>query len=303
MTSPLGEIQVLNVDHLGIVAGMVDEIGWVEQINQLLGNHPQEVVSLGQVLKAMLLNGLGFVSAPLYLFEQFFIGKATEHLIGEGVQPEHLNDDRLGRALDKFHDYGVTKLFTALAMKADQQYGVSIESVHLDSSSFAVEGQYHVKPPVGTADAATGSNEETGVIQITYGYSRDHRPDLKQFLMDMICSADGDVPLYLRLGDGNEADKAVFVQVMQQYQQQWQFEGLFVVDSSLYGAENLQQLGQLHWLTRVPFTLKQAKLALHGIAEDDWMESGRLGLPPGRTTQSLCSGGATVVHCRESATP
>jgi len=109
------EIQVQDIDHLGIVAGIVDEIGLVEQVDQLLGTHPQEVVSLGQVLKAMILNGLGFLSAPLYLFSQFFAGKATEHLLGAGITAEHLNDDRLGRALDRFYDYGVTQLFTTLA--------------------------------------------------------------------------------------------------------------------------------------------------------------------------------------------
>jgi transposase len=62
------------------------------------------MVSLGQVLKAMILNGLGFVSAPLYLFSQFFEGKAIEHLLGAGIAAEHLNDDRLGRALDCFYD-------------------------------------------------------------------------------------------------------------------------------------------------------------------------------------------------------
>ena len=81
------------------------------------------------------------------------------------MQPKHLNDDRLGRSLNKFHDYGVTRLFTAMAMKAAQQYGVGIESVHLDSSSFAVEGQYLVEPPVtGVEDAVTGNDEEAGVI-------------------------------------------------------------------------------------------------------------------------------------------
>lgn len=59
----------------------------------------------------MFLNGLGFVSAPLYLFEQFFEGKATKHLIGERIQPSHLNDDRLERTLDKFHRYGVKLVF------------------------------------------------------------------------------------------------------------------------------------------------------------------------------------------------
>lgn len=60
-------------------------MGLVEQINQLLGTHPQENISPGQAVKAMILNGLALVSAPLYLFEKFFVGKATEHLLGEGL--------------------------------------------------------------------------------------------------------------------------------------------------------------------------------------------------------------------------
>lgn len=81
MTIPQ-QIQVQTLDHLGIIAGIVDEIGLVEQINQLLGQDKREKVSAGQVVKAMILNGLGFVSSPLYLFGKFFEGKATEHLIG-----------------------------------------------------------------------------------------------------------------------------------------------------------------------------------------------------------------------------
>ena len=69
-------IRVENLDHLGIVAGLIDEIGLVELLNQRLGIDPREKVSTGVIVKAMLLNGLGFVSAPLYLFEQFFKGKS-----------------------------------------------------------------------------------------------------------------------------------------------------------------------------------------------------------------------------------
>ena len=93
---------VKNLDHLGIVAGIVDELGVVDIINQCLGKDPREQISAGVAVKAMVLNGLGFASAPLYLFGQFFQGKATEHLLGPGVQPEHLNDDRLGRVLMGF---------------------------------------------------------------------------------------------------------------------------------------------------------------------------------------------------------
>ena len=97
------QIKVEDIDHLGIVAGIIDEMSLVEQINQLLGTHPQEIISAGQVVKAMIINGLGFISAPLYLFEKFFEAIATEHLLGEGIQPEHLNDDPLGRVLDKLY--------------------------------------------------------------------------------------------------------------------------------------------------------------------------------------------------------
>lgn len=92
-----------NLDHLGIVAGLVDELEIVEQIDRRLGQEPRERISPGIAVKAMILNGLGLASAPLYLFEQFFVGKATQHLLGEGVLAEHLNDDRLGRVLDALY--------------------------------------------------------------------------------------------------------------------------------------------------------------------------------------------------------
>ena len=136
------EISVQTVNHLGIIAGLIDEIGLVEQIDQFLGKHPKEIVSAGQVVKAMILNGLGFVSAPLYLFERFFEGKATEHLIGQGVRPEHLNDDRLGRVLDQLYLAGLTQLFVSIALKAAAQFGVATNTLHLDSSSFHVHGEY-----------------------------------------------------------------------------------------------------------------------------------------------------------------
>ncbi len=231
--SPL-DIRVQDIDHCGIVAGMIDEMElvpqggshafksqkskvlwnevfrdfkWlpylrrvvlVDQINRLLGTHPQEIISAGQVVKAMIINGLGFVSAPLYLFEKFFVGKATEHLLGEEIRPEHLNDDRLGRVLDKLYSAGLTEVFVSVALQAARKFRVQMDSLHLDSSSFHVDGEY--------AKNTEKAQAESGVIEITYGYSRDHRPDLKQFILDLICSGDGDIPLYLRVANGNEAE-------------------------------------------------------------------------------------------------
>lgn len=275
MSSTLNEIQVQDIDHLGIVAGIVDEFGLVEQVDELLGTHPQAVVSLGQVLKAMILNGLGFLSAPLYLFSQFFEGKAIEHLLGDGIEASHLNDDRLGRALDCFYEYGVTKLFTTLALRAADQFGVEHKRVHLDSSSMAVEGQYiqEAASPSEVSEAA----EQACPIEITHGYSRDRRPDLKQFLIDTICSGDGDVPLYLRVANGNEVDCVGFRQVVQEYRQQWQFDGLLVADAALYTAENLKVLQGLKWISRVPLTLSEAQEVIRQVvpfAEWDGLAQG-----------------------------
>ena len=81
----------------------------------------------------MILNGLGLVSTPLYLFERFFVGKATEHLLGEGITPAHLNDDRLGRVLDKlYYQAGLTQVFVTVAMAAARKFGVKLDSLHLD---------------------------------------------------------------------------------------------------------------------------------------------------------------------------
>lgn len=271
------EILVQDIDHLGIIAGIIDEMGLVEEIDRHLGKPQQQQVSAGQVVKAMILNGLGFVSAPLYLFEQFFVGKATQHLLGEGVRPEHLNDDRLGRVLDKLHRAGLSQVFLKVALEACKKFGVSTSRVHLDSSSFHVDGEYAIAiaDPASRVQQQEEDEAEPRPIHISYGYSRDHRPDLKQFVMDLICTGDGDVPLYLRLADGNEADKAVFAQLMKEFQQQWTFEQVQVIvaDSALYSEGNLISLGELPWICRVPATLTQAKQLLQAGAELEWVPS------------------------------
>jgi hypothetical protein len=67
MTPSISQISVRDIDHCGIVGGIIDQISLVEQINQILGTHPQEIVTPGQAVKAMIINGLGFMGAPLYL--------------------------------------------------------------------------------------------------------------------------------------------------------------------------------------------------------------------------------------------
>ncbi len=223
--------------HLGIVAGLIDEIGLVEQINELVVEQPGEKVSPGHAVKAMILNGLGLFSSPLYLFPKFFEALPTEYLIGEGIEAKHLNDDRLGRVLDKLYLTGLEDIFLSIALKAIKQFSIGVESLHLDSSSLSVEGEYENSL---REEAKVEVNSEEGEkrnpsqpIQITYGYSRDKRPDLKQFMVDLICSGDGDLPVFLRTGSGNESDQKVFPEIFKQFRSQVDFDSLMVADSAL----------------------------------------------------------------------
>lgn len=272
MKKPSGAINIVNLDHLGIVAGIIDEMELVEEVNTKVGIRIKETVSPGQVMKAMILNGLGFLSAPIYLFDTFFVGKATEHLIGEGVTPEKLNDDRIGRALDKYYQAGTTKLFTAIALKAAKIFQVEMKSVHLDSSSISVEGEYKSRQEKSQRIEAEFSEreDEMKAIKIVHGYSRDQRPDLKQFIIDTIVTGDGDVPLYLKIDDGNADDKSVFVERLKEFKNQWTFDGICVADSALYTAENLSAMAGMKWITRVPLSIKEAQNKIWDIENNAW---------------------------------
>ena len=76
--------------------------------------------------------------------------------------------------------------------------------------------------------------------------------------MDLICTNDGDVPLWMRIGSGNKSDQKQFVQAMKDFKNQLKFDSLMVADSALYTQENIQLLTNIRWLSRVPVRIKSA---------------------------------------------
>ncbi|EAM52957.1 IS1634-like element ISCwa1 family transposase [Crocosphaera watsonii] len=265
--SYLEEIQVKNLDHLGIVAGLIDEIGIVKIINNKLGIDVREKISAGTVVKSILINGLGFVSRPLYLFSQFFQDKAIEKLLGERIKTDYLNDDKIGRVMDELYKYGLNDIFIEVVLEVIKKFKIDLKYSHLDSTSFHLDGEYK-------REEDKEKQEEEKIIKerpifIKKGYSRDHRPDLKQCVLDLITSQDGDIPLFVRVGDGNESDKAVFGKVLVEFKKQIKFDSIMVCDSALYGQENLQLIQHLKWITRVPMTIKKAKELVQNIEVEE----------------------------------
>jgi len=242
--------------HLGLVAGMFDELGIGRVIDELVPQDlEQRTLSVGTLVKAMVLNGLGFVNQRLYLVSHFFCDKPVERLLGKGVQAEQLNDDALGRALDDVHHYGVTELYRCVSVQAVQNLGLSSEVGHLDSTSFHVDGDYnHDDPPEAGA----------GVVHITPGYSRDHRPELNQVVLTLVSENQAGIPLLMEAADGNENDKSGFQTIIRKHIQQLQLDHglrIIVADSAMYSEAGLKMMQEQGccWITRVPATLKEVK--------------------------------------------
>lgn len=255
------------LDHLGLVAGMVDELGLVEKIDDLIPqDFSQRQISLGVAVKAMILNGLGFAHRALYLMPHFFHDKPVERLLGSGVTAEHLNDDTLGRALDAIHAFGVETFYYLMASSVVKQLGLGGAGGHLDATSFHVDGDYN------SGDEAA----VMGVIHIRQGYSRDRRPDLNQVVLHLLVESQAGIPLLMAPLGGNVNDVAGFRDTLVAHLGQLQSEGsvrYLVADSALYSAETLRTFNDTVWISRVPETLGLAREIVHAVAGELMQEA------------------------------
>ena len=134
--------RTLVLDPLGLVAGMFEELGITEVIDKAT---PQDsamrIVTAGHAVKAMVLNGLGFLTQQLYLVPHFFQNKPLARLLAPGIQASHLKDDTRGRALDTLYDFGGTELYGLLAAPAATRLGLTRMFSHLDTTSCHVAGR------------------------------------------------------------------------------------------------------------------------------------------------------------------
>ena len=249
--SPQQSFETKRLDPLDLVAGICHEMGLLEAIDRAVGSSERKI-SCGVAVQAMVLHGLGFTSRALYLMPQYLDNKPVDLLIAPNLSAEDFNGDTLGRSLDQLFERGVTEVFAQVAQQALKTSGIEHRFFHLDIRSFHLHGQYSAEEP------------QTEAIEITSGYSRDHRPDLKQVGVNLITGHRSQLPVWMEALSGNHSDKDSFPETILAFDKQLKAgqTGFFVVDSALYGTENLHRLGQIRWLTRVLETLAEAKRLL-----------------------------------------
>lgn len=240
-----------DLGHLGLVAGMCKELKVAEAIDQLLPPTEKQV-SHGTAVCAMILNGLGFVNQRVYLVSDFFRNKPVERLLGVGISADQLNDDTLGRTLDAIYVSNPTEVYASVAANSCLVLGLRPKFGHLDSTSFHVDGRYNADHP-----------PEEGVIWITKGYSRDHRPELNQCILNLIVESQASIPIHMSAASGNSEDKTGFRSLIQTHIAALQTVHGFtyvVADSALYVEETLKVLAdRVFFISRMPETLSITK--------------------------------------------
>ena len=114
----------------------------------------------------------------------------------ESLEAKHFNHFKLGRELEHLHNYGIEQLFAELSFEIFTEQGLERTSAYTDTTSFSFQGRYEIE-------------EEDAAVEITHGYSKDHRPDLKQMVLEIAVSNDG-IPLLCAPWSGNANDSHVF---------------------------------------------------------------------------------------------
>jgi transposase len=264
-------IEVYPVHHLPIIKAYADQLGLVGLINHYVPT--QMDVDAGTVVLGLVLDTLSGRS-PLYRLEEFIAHQDTELLLGKALPVHAFNDDTVGRVLDRLYDMGTMKLFTACAVRAAAQFGLERRYVHFDTTSRSVWGDYQF------------AEEQDIPFQVTYGYSKDKRPDLKQFVLSTLC-VDRAVPIWGKPEDGNASDKTLNTRLLSEIAQLLARYGvqpgayIYIADAALVTEDNLAALRDTLFITRFPATYSECgRVIAEAVAHNRWAEVGVLAQTP-----------------------
>lgn len=187
---------------IAIANKVLNAVGFADCIDSNVNwDHEQCNVSPGNLGKAFILATFFEVRAPLSKITERFLDIDTEFLFGEGVFAEHLNDDAIGRALDKIAEASPGKLYTTLCMTAYTVYKVAFRKLHSDTTSISFYGDYQIDQE----EQSDADLTDEAILQIVKGYNKDNRRGCNQVVVGKIVNEHG-VPVANSVMNGNTSD-------------------------------------------------------------------------------------------------
>lgn len=260
------EWRFTDVRFLPIFKEYAKRINLVETINTMVATEMD--LSPGDAVLALILDTLTG-RTPLYRLEDSLSETDTELLLGKPIDPSMFNDTNVGRVLDQLFHAGSQKIFSQISQNAIGCFKLDTRHHHFDTTSVSVFGDYdHPDPP----------------LNITYGYSKDKRPDLKQFMISMLC-VDRNIPIIGKTQDGNSSDKTLNNELLSNisaHMAEYGFSAgasIYIADSAFVATDNLAEASRanIRFLSRLPANFSECKRAISGaVAADEWLDIGVL---------------------------
>jgi transposase len=225
-TERLGPLPLINhfIERIGLEALLEQHVPTTDRRCTIA-----HALALGVLLRSIIVE-----REPIYRQQETVHGFASGLYGLSSEQLEHLSDDRLGRALDHLFQADRAALLTAVVVSVGRRFELTFQRLHNDSTSISFCGQYRDQRPSQSGRRAPA---------ITYGYSKDHRPDLKQLLFILTTDADGGVPVQFRAADGNTNDSVTHIETWNTLRAvAGRSDFLYVADSKLCSFDNLDYI-------------------------------------------------------------
>ena len=252
MSTPIDGLIISPVGSAPLIANLCDELDLSGIVDRIVRWDPKQCrTSPGTLIKGLVVNVLSGRKA-LYRVQKYFAEQDMELLFGSGIEADAFNDDALGRALDKVAEANPKQIYGNIVLSAVTKHEIRFASVHADTTSKSVYGAYE----------NSEQSEEEDNLFITHGYSKDHRPDLKQFMYGLITNKEG-IPLYGELIDGNSSDKTWNNEVLKKLHKilpKIGADSIYIADSALVSKDNLSVLREqnIQFISRLPETFGMA---------------------------------------------
>lgn len=260
-------MQAYVADAGPLVRALCDQLELVRIIDDACDWDPlRSKLSPGERILALILS-MFMRQRPLYRVHESFRRADVQLLLGRGVTIDDLHDDGFGQALDKLFDAGAAGVFGALCARTLILEDVQHDFVHWDSTSRSLFGDYQSDQPQPL---------------ITFGHSKDHRPDLKQIMLHVLANREG-MPLWGGVEPGNSSDKKLNGEMIDQIRLLFAPESLasmtYVADSAFVTKANLAKANTagMGILSRLPETFAAGASVKHkAFADDNWQDIGRV---------------------------
>ena len=248
-----GNIKTKKISHLGIAAQYCRKIKLIETVNQAIPG--ERKIDIGTMVQALVLDTLSGRS-PLYMMKDFIKEQNCEVLLGRNIDSELFNDAAVGRAMDAIFEKGTQQLFSQISFSAISTLcpDEEIRYLNYDTTSKNVYGEYDVP-------------EDSAGPSITYGKSKDRRPDLKQFMVELLC-VHQNIPILGSAVDGNSSDQKLNHKMLTRMSNHLAKHGIgagafvYIADAAMVTEYNLAALIKDYFISRCPFTYKETNLAV-----------------------------------------